>query len=495
MYKRKCDGTGQDMISIYSPDKPFKAYTNEYWWSDKWDPMEFGRDFDFSKTFAENFRELQIKVPRLYAMVINSVNCTYTNMTGDNKNCYLLFASENDEDCYYGKLVQTCKDCIDCSYIYNSELLYECINCLKCYHCLFSKDLSDSNDCYFCADLKGCKNCIFSFGLRNQQYYIYNEQKTKEEFDSEIKKILSSPESLEKAKKDYEEMLKNRIVKFAELLKCEDCTGDYLKNCKRVSESFDVINGWDCAYLTDACDPRDTHDSSFIYYKPELCYETMATLQLYNVQFATYCFYCTNLQYCDHCFHSKNCFGCVGLKRGEYCIFNKEYSEKDYKELKTAIIEHMKKTNEWGEFFPIQLSPFCYNETVAIDYYPLTKEEALKKGYLWKEAEPTPIGGKKVPEMMAAGAPDNIVSEIFACESCGRKIKFIPQELKFYRHQNLPLPLKCFECRYKDRHVLRTKRQLWDRNCQKCGKSVKTAYTPENPEKVYCEECYLKVVK
>lgn len=494
MYKRKCDGTGQDVISIYSPDKPFKAYTSDYWWSDKWDPMEFGRDFDFSRPFFEQFYEFQKQVPRLYAMVINSVNCTYTNMAGDNKNCYLLFASENDEDCYYSKLAQHCRDCIDCSYIYDSELLYECVNCLNCYHCLFSMDLANSHDCYFCADLKGCRECVFSWGLRDKQYYIFNQQKTKEEYDAEIKKIFSSPQSIEKAKKDYGEMLKNRIVKYAEFLKCEECTGDYLKTCKRVTESFDVMNGWDCAHLTDACDPKDTHDSSFIYYKPELCYETMATLQLYNVQFATCCFYCANIQYCDHCYHSKNCFGCVGLKRGEYCIFNKEYSQKDYEDLRKRIIEHMKRTGEWGEFFPIALSPFCYNETVAVDYYPMTAAQAAEKGYAWKDAEPAPAEGKKVPEIIATSAPDNIVNEIFSCESCGRKIKFIPQEIKFYKHQNLPLPRICFECRYQTRHGLRTERKLYKRACSKCGAAIITAYNPNRFEKVYCEKCYLKTV-
>jgi hypothetical protein len=39
----------------------------------------------------------------------------------------------------------------------------------------------------------------------------------------------------------------------------------------------------------------------------------------------------------------------------------------------------MKSTGEWGEFFPLPLSPFGYNETVAQDYFPLTSEEAIEK--------------------------------------------------------------------------------------------------------------------
>jgi predicted metalloendopeptidase len=42
---------------------------------------------------------------------------------------------------------------------------------------------------------------------------------------------------------------------------------------------------------------------------------------------------------------------------------------------------------KYGEFFPSELSPFCYNETIAQEYFPLTKEQAIKQGYKWKERE------------------------------------------------------------------------------------------------------------
>ena len=36
----------------------------------------------------------------------------------------------------------------------------------------------------------------------------------------------------------------------------------------------------------------------------------------------------------------------------------------------------MKSTGEWGEFFPHELSPFGYNETVAQEYFPLNEAQA-----------------------------------------------------------------------------------------------------------------------
>jgi hypothetical protein len=37
----------------------------------------------------------------------------------------------------------------------------------------------------------------------------------------------------------------------------------------------------------------------------------------------------------------------------------------------------MQTTGEWGEFFDPSLSPFGYNETVAMEYFPLKKEREV----------------------------------------------------------------------------------------------------------------------
>lgn len=64
LYRRKCDMTGRDIVSIYSPDKSYKVYHPDAWWSDGWDALSYGREFDFSRTFAEQYEELFAAVPR-----------------------------------------------------------------------------------------------------------------------------------------------------------------------------------------------------------------------------------------------------------------------------------------------------------------------------------------------------------------------------------------------------------------------------------------------
>src|SRR3989338_2462458 len=56
LYKRKCDATGKEIISMFAPENPFKVYEHSYWWSDNWDPRDYGKEYDFSKLFFPMIR-------------------------------------------------------------------------------------------------------------------------------------------------------------------------------------------------------------------------------------------------------------------------------------------------------------------------------------------------------------------------------------------------------------------------------------------------------
>ncbi len=86
---------------------------------------------------------------------------------------------------------------------------------------------------------------------------------------------------------------------------------------------------------------------------------------------------------------------------------------------------------------------------------------------------------------------DDILKTILRCSSTGKLFKITPQELRFYRTMNLPLPDKCFDARLRERFALRNPRKLWSRSCAQCKKDIQTTYAPERSEKVLCESCYL----
>jgi len=78
---------------MYAPEKDYKIYDSKYWWSDEWNPMEYGREYDFAKPFFEQFNDLLKKTPLLALSNLNSVNSEYTNFVDNNKSCYLIFGS------------------------------------------------------------------------------------------------------------------------------------------------------------------------------------------------------------------------------------------------------------------------------------------------------------------------------------------------------------------------------------------------------------------
>jgi len=190
-----------------------------------------------------------------------------------------------------------------------------------------------------------------------------------------------------------------------------------------------------------------------------------------------------------------NCFGCVGLKHKQYCILNVQYTEEGYEVLLPKIIEHMRSTGEWGEFFPITLSNFCYNESLAQDYFPIAEEEATCSAYLWLQPDTKEyqLSSWKIPDDIS-DVQDGIVGEALACESCKKNYKVIKQELSFYRKKGLPIPRECFECRYAMRRRAKNPRHLFSRPCSKCGQQLESTYAPDRAEMVYCEQCYLATV-
>ncbi len=241
-YKRLCDLCKKDMISLYEDKSPFLVYCHECWWSDNWDPKSSAQDYDPNKTFFEQFGELQKKVPRIGLMVLNNVRSEYTNGAAENKDCYLIFAADFNEDCLYGRLLQRDKGCVDCAFLHESELCYECIDTRKSFKCMYGERLQECADVLFSFDMRNCQNCIFCSNGRNLTYCIENKQYTKQDFEKKKKEIFSSYSSIEKAKQTYEKLRGEALVKYAFATKCNNATGDYMYNCHDGVRIFDASN-------------------------------------------------------------------------------------------------------------------------------------------------------------------------------------------------------------------------------------------------------------
>ncbi len=150
----------------------------------------------------------------------------------------------------------------------------------------------------------------------------------------------------------------------------------------------------------------------------------------------------------------------------------------------------MKKTGEWGEFFPMKNSLYAYNETVAQDFFPLTQKQAEGEGLKWLEEEVKIEKGAAIPDSIHE-VKDELVGQVLRCELTGKPYKVIPQELKLYKKLGVPVPHFAPETRNALRIAQRNSFISCTRNCSKCQKEIQTTYNPHRPEIVYCEDCYL----
>jgi hypothetical protein len=189
----------------------------------------------------------------------------------------------------------------------------------------------------------------------------------------------------------------------------------------------------------------------------------------------------------------------MSMKKNQYCIFNKKYSKDEYETLIPKIIEKMQSEGTWGEFFPVTLSPFGYNETKAMEWYPRTKEEVLQRGWKWSDYEQPLQEGLLTIEASTllssiAEITDEFLSIAIVCERSGKPFRIIKQELDFYRKKSLPIPHFSPKERHRARTAHHGHRILYNRECAKCRKGIETTYPPDAPELVYCENCYLSEV-
>jgi hypothetical protein len=501
LYHRKCGLSGKQIISCYSTDKPFPVYDNEEWYSDKWDARTYGRDVDFSRPFFTQFRELQDTVPRMARILEKPYeNSDYCNTCSQVKNCYLMFSSNQDEDCYFGSWVNQCASCVDNLNLERCELCYECVGCRDGYNLRYCRDSVGCRDSFFLRDCQGCRDC---FGCTNQiskSFMVFNQQKTEAEYAAFLQKVGTGRWSeMRRAREQVEKLLSDPIVKETHGVNNERCSGDYLRNCRNARECFEGNNLEDCAYSQCLQRSKSSMDHSYWGQGSELVYFSQACgYEVYHVLFSNLCWSgASNLLYCDHSFSAKNCFGCTGLRKNEYCILNKQYTREEYEALVPRIIAHMRETGEWGCFFPPEMSIYAYNETLAQEHVPLTQEETLARGWQWKDEEDSadkyrgPV--TELPDSIA-DAPEDITGKILQCEATGRHFKIIPQEIAYYRTRGIPVPRLHPDERHKRRMALRNPRILWDRACAKCSKPVRTTYAPDRPEIVYCEACYLSTV-
>jgi hypothetical protein len=277
--------------------------------------------------------------------------------------------------------------------------------------------------------------------------------------------------------------------------------GDGLANSARSYECYNCYNIVDCRYCQDLTPSRECVSAMDFSGGGigELIYNSIDSgAGNYFLRMCANCHECSNLTYATECFSCHDCLGCIGLRRKQYCIFNRQYSKEDYLALSDEIITHMKKTGEWGEFFSSEVSPFPYNHSYASILFPLNKEQVIARGLRWEDIPEPPLDASSgeaegVPDNIANVA-DGIISRVLTCPESRKKFKIQKAELAFCRQMKLPIPRFHPELRMNWRRAMLNPEALWERECSSCLGKMLSSIAPERKMRVYCEACYLKEV-
>jgi hypothetical protein len=344
LFKRKDSHNNEEIFSGFSPDANVVTYENSYWFGSSWNPLQTGVDYNFQRPFFEQFKKLLSISPLPARSVYNMENSDYCNEASECKNSYLCFNTDYIQNSAYLRKSRDVKDSFDCYEVEGNELCYENVLVDKSYRTFFSLDCQNCVDVWFSKGLRGCTNCFGCVNLVNKSNYFFNEQYSKEEYLKKFENFTSN------SYKDLQDMRKKSINfwlnfpnKFYHGLRIIDSTGERIFDSKNVKDCYYVKGGENLRFCQDMWTATNSYDYSVWGDGAENIYECMTCgLGIYNLKFCLNCWEeAHDLEYCIYCVGSKNCFGCVGLYKKEYCIFNKQYTKEEYFSLREKIIKQM----------------------------------------------------------------------------------------------------------------------------------------------------------
>ncbi len=526
LFRAECALCKNPTITGYHPDNQYVIYCTNCFASDNWDPLSYGVDYDFSKTFFEQYSDLQKKVPHKGLYEIMSQNSTFSNYVFSSKDIYLSFTVVDSEWVYYTRSADRCKESMDCYNILDCESCYGCIQTSKSYGSTYLLESKDCVSSHFLFDCTNCTDCFMSSNLRNKQYYFRNKQLSRDEYKKAIELVsMNRISNINILKNEFNLMVLSSIHRYSSIIGSVDSTGDNIIRSKNTKDSFHSTETENSRFAMRTVGMKDSYDVIGSL-QSELLYEVHGGARgSMNSHFVNVGTSTVDSEYTDYCTNTKDVFGSVSLNQQSYCILNKKYIKEEYHSLISKIKKHMVdmpyvdekgRVYSFGEYFPQICVPFAYNESAAQEFFPLSGDEIINQGYLYRE----PIVPSYAPTISRGTIPDNInnvtdgiINEIIECahnghcdkHRCVGAFKINVEELSFYKKFGLPLPDLCPNCRHYDRLDYVHMPVLFKRKCNcvlnhqfheggTCEVEFETSYAPNRPEKVYCEKCYQQEV-
>ena len=492
LHHTTCALTGEKILSSTSPRSGLVVYDIEAWSSDRWDAARYGRAYDFSRPFFEQFADLMRAVPFPSLGVIRSTmeNSDYTNDITGAKNCYLLFGATENESCLFSHWLWRNRDVVDSIHVFDSELCYECRDVRNCYHLLFADHCIGCSDSAFLSHCTQCSECYACVNLRQKRFCMHNEQLSEAQYRARRAAVdLGSFAVLQREQEEFARFAAPFPAPAVEGSSNENSSGNYLRHTKNCRRCFFVSEAQDCDWCIGVVNAKNCLVQASYGDGSELVYHSTGVGDhAYNIRWSWECWMnVSDLEYCMYCTTgASSCFGCIGLKHRQYCILNREYSRSEYQAILPRIRAHMRANGEYGSFFPARLSPHTYNQSWADHFLPLSQQEALAAGFRWGVDEEKAESVSPLPDHIRDAA-DAVVSRTFECTRTGKPYRLNRMELEFYRRVGLPLPRVAPLERLRQRARLLSISSLRENRCGRCDKSVTTVQAAST---IVCNDCF-----
>ena len=549
LYKRKCSKTWKNIIALYPEEYEWQIYSPELRRSDNRDSLEFWKEYIKWK-FYEDLKGQFKKVPYLNLFAFHNENSDYTNWSEWNKNCYMIFASDHNEDSYYWYSIFECKNVVDAYWCKKCENSYQIIDWINSMKIFYSQKIEDSFGIYFSYDMKNCKNCFLCTGQKDKEYCFKNKPVSKEQREREILPMIQQIFKTGQIEMYISELNKITtwvIVKNMNLINTTNWIWDLVNDSKNVLNSFEAHNTEDIRWVINANWCKDVMwwyvivDWSQKVFESIGCSKNYWTIAVRNSRENN-----KNCLYSNFIMYWTNLIGAISCRHKENIILNKQYSKEEREKIAQEIISELQEKWKRWEFFDPEFSPFPYNDTVANEYFPLQKiiinwqEKIINSDWFWsltllepekfisdaildlwweekikvkrrtKENEiniPAWLESIKANEISdnINDINDEILNKVIICEVTWRPFRIVWPELQFYRKHGLPIPHKHTDIRHEERLKKRPWRELNLRNCDKCGTEMLSVYSLNHGFsqintnstdwfKVYCEACYSKEI-
>ena len=505
LFKRKCDAPNhsETLISIFSQECPFPVYDYKYFTEDEFDPFSFGGDYKKEKDPMEHLTEFRKKfpMPSFLNRDPSSINSEYSNGGRDLKNGYYVMACYHVEDAWYSLMINKSRNVMDSYTILDSEFVYGSVNSDHLYKTSFVYFSSSCTDSIFLFDCRNCQDCFGCVNLRNKRYCVYNEQLSKEEYETFIDSITPiSRDFIIDSKKKFWNLAKKLPANGPRIISSNNVVGAKIINSRNVFDVTDSVNSENVRHSDGVLSHKDSMDFLYSGGHSNLLYMcTNIGSQSSRVKFSISSKFCTD---CEFVFNSKNlnnCFMCFGLQNKSHCILNKKYNEEEYFKIIDEIKTDMLNKGEYSDGLGFSFSAQAYNFSIGQILYPL-KDEQIRKfgGYIAKEPK-TNVGNMEVLEITQIPqtineVTDDILDKAIKCEVTGRPFRIISSELSFLRRVGIPLPTIHPSIRMANRWKISPVGKKYNAICAKCNKEMETLFDPKEGYNLYCEDCYKREV-